>query len=240
MLPEIQEFYRYTKLERVIEPDAGADPAPVPVTFTKVFRKEYPRLPRVTLPGAGREGQWEELLLRRISTRDYTGAPLALADLSRILHACRIVDASRDPERRTYPSAGARFPVETYVIAFQVDGLAPGAYHYAMAAGALEQLWRQDLRAREQEIVSQFACGAAAALVLTSVLARAEVKYGAKAYPYSLIEAGHMGQNYALAAAAARVGCCSIGGFVNDALSEILDLTADEIPLYVLALGVEA
>jgi SagB-type dehydrogenase family enzyme len=234
MLLEILEFYRRTKLERVVEDDPSVAS---PITHTKVFHKEYPRLPRILLPTAASDGECGEWLARRVSSRSFTGESIAWKDLAEILRSCRIADASRDPERRTYPSGGARFPVEVYLIVFCVDGLEPGAYHYAMSAGALEQLWKQDLRAREPEIVSPYVSGTAGALVLTSVMARSEVKYGVKAYPYALIEAGHMGQNFALACARTGVGCCSIGGFVNDSLSEILDLTSDEIPLYVIALG---
>lgn len=232
MLAEIQEFYRLTKLDQVIETDSGEPP----ITYIQVFHKEYPRLPRVPLLDPPNGSELDEALSSRESRRSFSGR-LTLPDLASVLRACRIVD--RDPERRTYPSAGARFPIETYVIAFAVDGLEPGAYHYALGAGALEQLWKQDLRAREREIVSPYVAGAAAALVLTSVIARSEVKYGVKAYPYSLIEAGHMGQNFALVCAHLDIGCCPIGGFVNDSLLEILDLTTDELPLYVIALGAD-
>ena len=193
--------------------------------------------PRIPLPTSASGGAYDDSLERRVSSRSFTGEAIAWKDLAEIVRACRVADASRDPERRTYPSGGARFPVEVYLIVLRVDGLEPGAYHYAMSAGALEQLWKQDLSAREAEIVSPYVSGAAGALVMTSVMARSEVKYGLKAYPYALIEAGHMGQNFALACARTGVGCCSIGGFVNDSLSEILDLTSDEIPLYVIALG---
>lgn len=229
MLPETLDFYRRTKLDSVIAVDPSLEQ---PLTHVKVFHKEYPRLPRIPLPPVEPVG-------RPPSARTFSGTPLPLARVAEILHSCSIVDPGREPEQRTYPSAGARFPIETYLIAFAIAGLDPGAYHYAIRASALEQLWKQDLRPREQEIVSPFVSNPASALVLTSVIARAEVKYGHKAYPYSLLEAGHMAQNYALACARARVGCCPIGGFVNDSLSQILDLTPDEIPLYVIALGLE-
>ncbi len=102
---------------------------------------------------------------------------------------------------------------------------------------SLELLWKTDLRKISGLIVSPFVSNPSAAIVLTSVMARSEVKYGAKAFPFSLIEAGHMGQNLTLAATGLNIGSCPIGGFVNETLSEVLDLTDDEIPLYVISLG---
>ncbi|MBS3050735.1 MAG: SagB/ThcOx family dehydrogenase [Candidatus Aenigmarchaeota archaeon] len=231
----IERFYRGVKLTRAA--GAATDVVDPPVTYTQVFYKEYPRFPSVELPDVTPCGEFDTLLEGRHSERSFADIPVSLDELSRILFTCRIVDRVRDPEKRTYPSAGARFPIEIYPIVFNVDGLERGAYHYDMPRHRLEILLEQDLRDRETEIVSPYLSNTAAALVLTAVLARSEVKYGNKAYPYSLIEAGHIGQNIQLACAKYDIGCCPIGGFVNDAVSEILDLTEDEIPLYVFGTG---
>lgn len=233
MLESIREFYRLTKLGRVSEPASGE----APVSYVKVFHKQYPRMPKTPLPEPSADGELEALFASRQSTREYRDEPITLAELAGILQSCRIVDAERQPERRTYPSAGARFPVETYVVAFHVEGLAPGCYHYALASNALETLWERDLGEQSAEFVSSYVSRPAAAIVFTAVIARSEVKYGAKAYPMALIEAGHMAQNMTLACAGQDIGCCPILGFVNDAVSEALDLTGDEIPLYTIALG---
>lgn len=232
----IERFYRGVKLKNTIKLDTKSDEEPN-VTYTHVFHKEYPRFRAVQLTNVAMDDEYDRLLAGRHSERDFSRSPITLDELSKILFSCRIVDTQREPERRTYPSAGARFPVEIYPIVFNVDNLARGAYHYNMPRHKLEVLLEQDLRDRETEIVSPFLSNTAAALVLTAVLARSEIKYGNKAYPYSLIEAGHIGQNIQLACAKYDIGCCSIGGFVNDTVSEILDLTEDEIPIYVLGIG---
>lgn len=144
---------------------------------------------------------------------------------------------NRQPEKRTYPSAGARFPIETYVISFNVAGLENGAYHYNIDKWSLEQLWKKDFRRQEKEIVSPYLQNTSVAIILTSVIQRTEVKYGIKAYPYSLLEAGHIAQNVQLACTKYNIGSCTIGGFVNDIITEILDLTKEEIPLYVIGIG---
>jgi len=63
------------------------------------------------------------------------------------------------------------------------------------------------------------------------------VKYGLRAYPYSLIEAGHMGQNIHLTCAELGIGSCPVSGFVDNTLSKILGLTEEEIPIYSISLG---
>ena len=161
MLKPIRDFYELTKLDRVIE--TGDDVAPV--THVKVFHKEYPRLPRVPLPASLPGEELDALLRSRESSRVFSDDPIRSTELAAVLRACRIVDPDREPERRMYPSAGARFPVETYVIAFRVEGLDAGCYHFAASVDALELLWRTDLSRRAPEIVSPFVHHPAAAVV---------------------------------------------------------------------------
>ncbi len=46
-----------------------------------------------------------------------------------------------------------------------------------------------------------------------------------------------MAQNMHLVCAELGLGSCSVSGFVNDSIAEILDLTENEIPLYVVGIG---
>lgn len=229
----IRQFYEGTTSPSLF----AADDSDIPLTHVKVFHKEYPRLPQVPLVEVDEKNGLEQLLEQRYSEREFSDAPLTLGELSALLSSCSIVDAGRNPEKRTYPSAGARFPIELYLIAFRTSGLDPGAYHYNMVRKTLELLWKQNLQQRAVELVSPYVSNPAAAIVFTSVIARSEVKYGLKSYPFSLIEAGHMAQNICLAAALHNIGICPVGGFVNDSIGKILDLTDGEIPLYVMAVG---
>ncbi len=236
MLKEIEDFYRSTKIERL----AAIGEGEVPLAHVKIFHKQYPRLPNIVLPEATMSGELAELLRSRKSSRNFSTEPVTLEELAAILSSCAIVDTSGPFERRTYPSAGARFPVEMYVVNFSVAGLAPGCYHYDIEGRRLDVLWETDLRSRESEIVSPAVENPSASLVFTAVIARAEVKYGARAYPFALLEAGHMAQNVSLVGTRMGIGLCAIGGFVNDTIAQCLDLTKDEIPIYGMALGKEA
>lgn len=209
-----------------------------PITHIHVFHKEYPRLAQTDLPDIVPSGEFFDLLFSRESSRVFSGKPIPLDVLAIILRSCGIVDPSRRPEKRTYPSAGARFPIEVYVVVFKVEGISPGAYHYNFSKHCLELLLEANLTDESTNICSPYVENPAAALVFTAAIARSEVKYGIRSFPYSLIEAGHMCQNVHLACTKLCVGSCPIGGFVNESVSDILDLTDNELPLYTIGMGV--
>lgn len=177
-----------------------------------------------------------EAMARRRSSREWAPEPLSLAELSQLLWAAQgVTDASG---RRTAPSAGGLYPLELYLVASRVTGLAAGLYHYqpmghrlvrvarggdpaaALCAGALEQ---------------EAACTAAAGLVYGAVLGRTSSKYGARAERFVAMEIGHSAQNVLLEAAALGLGAVPIGGIDEGRLGR---LVADgEQALYVVAVG---
>ena len=233
MLPETKAFH--AKTQNLTLPQAPA--ASAPESHTTVYYKEYPRFETIDLPAEPVDERLESLWRSRCSTREFAPGDLPLAELAAALRSCRIVDDERTPERRTYPSAGARFPIEIYVAAFRVEGLAQGLYHYKVRTNQLEILWPADLDSRCAEIVSPFVSDPPVALILTTALSRSEVKYRHKGYNFSLLEAGHMAQNIQLACEARGLGSCGVGGYVDHEIAEMLDLTEEELPLYVIAVG---
>src|SRR3989338_1242426 len=236
MIEDTKRFYEKTKLEKGSEDKV--ENVEDPISWIHVFYKEYPRLPSIDLPKLeNSDNQLETLLKMRESTRVFSDSPLKLEEIARVLRSCRIVDSKRIPEIRTYPSGGARFPIEIYFISFNINGLNLGAYHYNIKREKLELLLDQDLRVRRRELISPYLDNPAAAIIFTSVISRSEVKYGAKAYQLSLIEAGHMAQNVHLVCTDLGIGSCSVSCFVNDSVAELLDLTETEIPIYVVGVG---
>ncbi len=230
MIEEIEKFYEKTKLRRL-----SSFRGDELIEYKHVFHKEYPRFPSFELPSTRVKGEFERLLLRRESRRSFADKPVSTRTLGRILSTCVI--RTNKPEERTYPSAGSRFPVELYLVAFKIRGIEPGAYHYDIRRFSLDLLLRGNLRKYESKIVSQFVRRPAGAIILTGVLSRSAVKYGAKSYPFTFLEAGHIAQNILLSCCKYGLGCCPVGGFIDDAVSDILDLTSEEIPLYVVGFG---
>ena len=234
MLKETKKFYEKIRLKEIGEDNLNA---PVPITHIKVFYKEYPRMPSINLIKTNEESELESLLEMRQSYRIFSDEHIKFEEVSKILRSCRIVDKNREPERRTYPSGGARFPVELYLFSFNIEGLDKGAYHYNIKEEKIELLLKKDLTNKRRELISPYLENPAAVISFTSVISRSEVKYGYRAYPYSLIESGHMGQNIHLKCAELGIGSCSVSGFVDKIIAELLDLTEDEIPIYTIGLG---
>ena len=105
---------------------------------------------------------------------------------------------------RTAPSAGALYPIETYLFARAVAGLAPGFWHLDVPGWRLELVragelaWELAEAALGQGMVAQ----AAATFLWTAVVERSAWKYGQRAYRYIYLDAAHIAAHLGLAAEA--------------------------------------
>lgn len=205
--------------------------------------KTYPGARRITLPEPDLEGgpATAETIAGRRSTRAYSATPMTLAELSSVLFLTTGLSSDRwGNARRTAPSSGALYPVETYAVLHNVDGLERGLYHYALREHALEQVRGADLRAKvvEQGIGQEFLGECGAVLFLTQILQRMRPKYQDRSYRYGLLEAGHIGENAYLAATSMGLGACGIGAFMDDAINDMLGVDGvEEAAVYMLAVG---
>jgi SagB-type dehydrogenase family enzyme len=182
-----------------------------------------------------------EALRRRRSTRSFLPKPLSLDDLSFLLWACTGVQREeRGYEFRTAPSAGALYPVETYVVVNNVEGLAKGVYHYNIEAHALEELKAGDFIGKMvHAALEQKRCAEApVVLIWTAVFERMKWKYAQRGYRYVYLEAGHIAQNFALAATCISLGSCQIGAFFDDEVNQILGVDGvEESAIYLSIVG---
>lgn len=178
----------------------------------------------------------EETLCRRRSVRAYREELLGDDVLGQLLWSAQGLVDRGDRLRRTAPSAGARYPLETYV--------ATAAYlaHYQPAEHALRLLHRNDARldleraAQGQEFIHL----ASAVIILTNVARRIEERYGkSRGARYIAMEAGHAAQNVMLQAVALGLASVPIGAFQDAQVAEILGIGPEERPLYLLAVGRE-
>ena len=85
-----------------------------------------------------------EAIAARRSARNFSSASLTLEELSFLLWATQGItgvqqdDAGKVVQQfRAAPSAGARYPLETYLAVSRVDGIAPGLYRYRPAGHEL-------------------------------------------------------------------------------------------------------
>jgi len=205
--------------------------------------KAYPDAPKVKLPGpAGAGGMpiWEAVGRRR-SVRDFRRSPLSTADLSQLLWASQgVTKVVGEYALRSAPSAGALYPIETYLCVQMIEGIEPGIYHYNVREHELELLRPGDFRAEvaEAALDQGFLAEAAAVFAWTAVFARSKWKYKERAYRYVYLDAGHIAQNVALAAVALGLGSCQIAALYDDEVNAILGVDGkEESVVYMTALG---
>jgi len=201
---------------------------------------------------------WEVLRSRR-SRRTFSAEPISQETLFLLLWAAQGITASGRPAFRTAPSAGALYPVETYVCAARVEGVAPGVYHWELPEERLAAVRRPPesrrplptggdrVAAREdvaevaaracldQDMVAQ----APVTFIWTAVWGRSAQKYGDRALRYAYLDAGHLAENLHLAATALGLGACMVGAFLDDEMNDLVGVDGRaEAVIYAACTGV--
>jgi SagB-type dehydrogenase family enzyme len=220
-----------------------------PPTVAKV----HPDRPIVTVaPAAHDVSGWHrpqlvDALRHRRSVRRFDDQPVSAEELVTILQlAGGIVDAIPDSGAgpavfKTSPAAGAWHPIELYVEAREVDGLAPGVYHFAPTRGGLEDLGREVLGGNARETLGGQAwlADAPALLIYTAVIERSQWRYETgRAYRDVLIGLGHVSQTVLLTATAMGLGAVFATAVCDEELERHVGCDAvGEVVLGVAALG---
>lgn len=169
--------------------------------------------------------------LRR-SIRSFTGEAVPDEDIMRMLWAAQGITA---PERgfRASPSAGALYPLETYVATAQ------GVRRYIPRTHTLESVVDSDVRGRlaVAALGQRFVAEAPVVFVITAVYARSEVRYGDRAARYVHMEVGHVGQNISLMAVHLGLGSVMVGAFIDEDVRRTIGAPAEESALYIIPVG---
>src|SRR5688572_12858819 len=124
---------------------------------------------------------------------------------------------------RAAASTGALYQTEVYVVAGDVDGLAPGIYHFSPGDFVLRRLRAGDLRAvvawaAADPSLARRAC----TLVLTAIYWRNTWKYQARGYRHLFWDSGTMLANALAASYALGLAPRLCTGFVDDAVNRLL------------------
>jgi len=233
-------FQRETKYQRGRLPGGWLDWASKPETY-----KRYPAAPKVQLSPpqpTGGAPVWDAIRQRR-SVRTFQDTPLKEAELSQLLWAAQgITRTVRGFGLRTAPSAGALYPVETYLVVHSVEGIESGVYHYAVETHELDQLKVGDFRAAAARAAldQKIAHRANVVLVWTALFERSKWKYKQRAYRYVYLDAGHIAQNVALGAVALGLGSCQIAAIYDDEANALLGVDGvSESAIYMTVVGRE-
>lgn len=199
--------------------------------------------PRVELPGTVPRNlqAFHDLTRKRRSRRDYDGREISRDELAALLStACGVTGtmswsdegAERSVKLRAYPSSGALYSVEIYPVAFRVEGLDAGVYHYSPEHSCLS---RVRAHAGNQQIMPAIlpaertmVAGAATMICLVGQFRRHEQKYGEGGYRMMVAEAGHISQTIILAATALGLAARPLGGVFDQLLNRELGLDESE------------
>jgi SagB-type dehydrogenase family enzyme len=205
--------------------------------------KSYPSSKTFQLPSQFQEPtiNFTEVLNRRKSIRSFSTEPLIKVDLAFLLWAATGIQRTEHGyEFRTAPSAGALYPIETYIVATNVEDVLSGIYHYNIKNHLLEEIksgnFGNDLA---HAALDQKMCATASVVFIwTGVFGRSKWKYSHRAYRYIYLGAGHIAENLALAATSINCGSCQVGAFFDEEINSIVGIDgAEESSIYLSAVG---
>jgi SagB-type dehydrogenase family enzyme len=212
--------------------------------------KSYPRFKKIQLQSTfpKRRLSIQQTILNSPPIGQFGAKKIALNEISELIfHSAGIIDKEKgeseeawNRSRRSYPSSGARYPLETYVVLLRSSGIEPGIYHYNVKHNTLELISQGDYTnqiihaTHNQKGITD----ASMIVLLSAVFKRTEIKYGDRGYRYVLLEAGHLAQSIYLIANSMNLYCYPCGEFFDDELNELLDLDGTyESVIYMVVVG---
>jgi SagB-type dehydrogenase family enzyme len=206
--------------------------------------KNYPNNPKIKLPKPTniKTETLNYTIQKRKSIRDFSEKPLSKEHLSYPLWASTgIQRKERGFEYRTAPSAGALYPIETYVIINNVKNIEQGIYHYNIEHHNLEGIKKGDYRyAITEAALNQPMCYHSASIFIwTAIFNSSKCKYGERAYRYIYLDAGHIAENLALSATSINLGTCQIAALYDDEVNQLIEIDGiTESTIYLSVVGV--
>ena len=177
---------------------------------------------------------------QRCSIREFGREPMTIAQLGEFLFRVARVRQKYEmslqtPQRvvetemtsRPYPSGGALYPLEFYLLIRNCRGIDAGVYHYDALEHQLIPI--SNLSPSAEKILSQANSSTGVSpgdlqvlIVMTARFRRVSWKYSSFAYSLILKEVGVMIQNMYLAAAAMKLAPCAIGSGNSDVFAKAI------------------
>lgn len=210
--------------------------------------KTYPKSIRTRLPAASKiDAPLFSTMRKRKTSRAFSGGPLSAGQLSKIIFytwgrlSTYWTREFGELLHKTSPSAGARHPIEAYLVVNNVTGVQKGIYHYSVLDHSLELLKQGDFR---KDCV-RFTAGqvwtenASVLFLMTAVIPRTTWKYRIpRAYRAFLLDAGHLSQSFLLASTAVGLEAFCIGIISEVTIEKALEIDGiEETVLFAVGVG---
>ena len=195
---------------------------------------------------------YSDLLDIRRSVRVYdSDAVMSQSQLAFLLWSSQGIQEVRGKNTlasfRPVASAGARHPFETYFIVRSVEGLRPGLYRYLplehvgekrVSVEFIKEIENHDDCISDMLSGQRFAAGAQVVIALSCVPYRTEWRYTHMAHRVMLMDAGHVGQNWMLSAAAMGLGSCCFAAYDQKVCDDVLGFDGlEEYMVYACCVG---
>lgn len=251
--PEAQYFHFSTKDAPYIEStvDESMYVSDILSQTQPSLFKRYPVVPRLPLPRCSPPNgvDFSQVLRQRRTVREFKDALISVDQLSRVLHMAfapqEFIDAADFGilPMRNYANAGARSEMEIYTNLLGVADFDCGLYHYNGMEHSLEFLGPVLSRDRLHYLTyEQGMCSdAAAVFFVTARVDRMGHKYrNPRALRAVYLDAGHLGQTFAMVAVANGLGPWQTAAFRDREVEQELGIDGvEETVLYCLGMGVQ-
>jgi SagB-type dehydrogenase family enzyme len=171
---------------------------------------------------------------------------LDLTALARLLHLSAGVIRKRglpqvgEVHYRAAASAGALYPIETYVVCREISGLDAGVYHFSPEEFSLRQLRRGNYLGELTGASGSHPAiaGSTATIVFTAVFWRSLWKYRARGYRYCFWDNGTMVANLMATAAASGLPAHLVAGYVDERVDRLVGIDGErEASVCLVSLG---
>jgi SagB-type dehydrogenase family enzyme len=235
------EFLDIKEGERRLRRQAQTWPMPAPV-------KRYPGAQRVKLGPVDGSTPTAQSFLHRRSWRQFGDGKISLATFGTLLGLTAGVQTwltSSSGQRvalKTSPSGGARHPIELYTLAWGIEGLPRGLYHYAADTHELELVKRGIGANRVPDYLphGDYWSDACAVILFSAVFERDIWRYPySRAYRAPFIEAGHLCQTFLVLASEAGLAPFCAMALADSVIERDLGLDGvGESVLYAAGVGV--
>ena len=238
------QFFDKDEYERLVPESDEQKKKPFPL-FQKDFGQDT-KLIDLIPPEAFEIGgkSFLDVVNRRISRRNYTDEALNLEELSFLLWCTQGVKKVIKTGRgvmRTVPSAGAKSPLETYLIINRVNGIEPGLYRYISFSHKLlfvKTIEDAEIKVGELTYDQKFVGKGAVIFFWVAIPYRTEWRYTILAHKFIAIDLGLVCENLYLACEAIDLGTVAIGYYEQKKLDSLLELDGkDEFVVLVAPVG---
>lgn len=206
--------------------------------------KTYPEAKKISLPRARwrlHEARIIPLMQQRRSRRSFSSEPVDPDGLAFLLWCSQGLTAQAGKHYlRTAPSAGALYPIESYVSVQNVEGITSGLYHFDPVSFQLELLVARDIRTEVSRafLNQRFMERAAVNIIWTAIPKRSLTKYGERGGRYVMMDVAHICQNTLLAAEALDYGGCPVAAFYDQEVNKMLEIDGvEETAVYAVSIG---